>query len=159
MISPRATRIASVVATWFGCGLAPVGPGTAGAAGAIAVAFVLVRFCGVGRLGLLLLTVALTPVGIWASDVVARSSGREDPGHVVIDEVLGQWIALLGAAAASPLSWGAAFVLFRVFDIFKPPPVRQLERLPGGLGIVADDLMAGAYSALVLFGMGCFNLY
>lgn len=158
MSNRPAGRIASILATWFGCGRAPVGPGTAGAAGALAVAFLLVRYAGLGRLGLFLLAAALTPVAIWAAGSEARSSGRKDPGHVVIDEVLGQWIALLGAAA-TPLSWGAAFVLFRVFDIYKPPPVRQLERLPGGLGIVADDLMAGAYSALVLFGMGCFNLY
>lgn len=158
-MEPMTSRIAGVLATWFGCGLVPVGPGTAGAVGAIAVAWVLERYCGVGRLGLMLLTAALTPVGVWAAEVAARSSGGKDPAHVVIDEVLGQWVALLGAATANPVSWGAAFVLFRLFDIFKPPPVRQLERLPGGIGIVADDLMAGAYSALVLFGMGCFNLY
>jgi len=78
---------------------------------------------------------------------------------VVIDEVLGQWLTLAGAAALNWKSWLAAFLLFRLFDIWKPFPVRQLEALPGGWGIVADDLMAGLYGALVLFAAGCFNLY
>ena len=78
---------------------------------------------------------------------------------MVVDEVLGQWITLVGALALNWKSWLAAFFLFRLFDIWKPPPVRQLEALPSGTGIVADDVMAGVYGALVLFLMGCFNLY
>jgi phosphatidylglycerophosphatase A len=73
--------------------------------------------------------------------------------------VLGQWVALACACRYNWKSYLAAFLLFRLFDIWKPPPVRQLEALPGGIGIVADDLMAGAYAALVLFPAGCFNLY
>ena len=84
---------------------------------------------------------------------------RKDPGIVVVDEVLGQWITLAGAASLNWKSWLAAFCLFRLFDIWKPPPVRQLEALPSGAGIVADDVMVGIYGALVLFVMGCFNLY
>jgi len=91
--------------------------------------------------------------------VLARSKGRKDPGLVVIDEVVGQWITLAGAATLNWKSWLAAFLLFRAFDIFKPPPVRQLEALPGGTGIVMDDCMAGVYGALVLFAAGWFNLY
>ena len=83
----------------------------------------------------------------------------EDPGLVVVDEVVGQWIALAGATALNWKSFLAAFVLFRLFDIFKPPPVRQLEALHGGVGIVMDDVMAGVYAALVLFLAGWFNLY
>ena len=75
------------------------------------------------------------------------------------DEVIGQWISLAGARRFNWESCLAAFLLFRLFDIWKPPPVRQLERLPGGLGIVADDAMAGVYGALVLFAAGWFNLY
>jgi phosphatidylglycerophosphatase A len=96
---------------------------------------------------------------MWAAGTAARVSGRKDPGLVVVDEVLGQWITLAGATVLNPVSWVAAFVLFRAFDIVKPSPVRQLERLPGGAGIVADDLMAGLYGALVLYGAGWFNLY
>lgn len=88
---------------------------------------------------------AVTVAGIPAATRVARASGRKDPQFVVIDEVAGQLIALLGA----PLNWKAvlaAFVLFRAFDIVKPPPVRQLEKLPEGTGIVVDDLAAGLYA-------------
>jgi phosphatidylglycerophosphatase A len=76
-----------------------------------------------------------------------------------VDEVIGQWIALAGARALNWKTYLAAFVLFRLFDIWKPTPVRQLERLPGGWGINADDVMAGLYAALVMWTAGCFNLY
>jgi len=95
---------------------------------------------------------------VWSAGVAARDAGVEDPGFVVVDEVLGQWITLAGAAAYNWKSYLAAFALFRLFDIWKPFPVRQLEALPGGLGINADDAMAGLYAALVLFLAGCFNL-
>jgi hypothetical protein len=87
------------------------------------------------------------------------AGGMKDPQFVVVDEVVGQWLALAGARALNWKAWLAAFVLFRLFDIWKPFPVRQLESLPGGVGIVADDLMAGVYAALVLFLAGWFNLY
>ena len=95
---------------------------------------------------------------MWAAGVVARASGIEDPGFVVVDEVLGQWIALAGLARWGAIGVSAAFLLFRLFDIWKPFPVRQLERLPGGIGINADDALAGIYAALVLWLAGCFNL-
>jgi phosphatidylglycerophosphatase A len=72
--------------------------------------------------------------------------------------VLGQWIALAGLARWTALGAAAAFLLFRLFDIWKPFPVRQMERLPGGIGINADDALAGIYAALVLWLAGCFNL-
>ena len=78
---------------------------------------------------------------------------------VVVDEVVGQWITLAGATQLNWKSWLAALVLFRLFDIWKPPPVRQLEKLPGGIGIVADDAMAGVYGAMVLFAAGRLHLY
>ena len=84
-------------------------------------------------------------LGVPAATIVERESGRTDPGFVVIDEVIGQWIALLG----SPADWRhglIALVLFRLFDITKPFPVRRLERLPGGWGIVFDDVAAGLYA-------------
>lgn len=88
-------------------------------------------------------------VGIPAATRVARASGIKDPQFVVIDETAGQLITLIGA----PLSWKsflAGFILFRVFDILKPPPVRQLEKLPEGTGIVVDDVAAGVYGWVVL---------
>ncbi len=112
-------------------------------------------------MGFAILALALTPAAIWAADVTARETGLKDPQIVVIDEVVGQWMTFAGLSSwASPLSWRgwlAAFALFRAFDIWKPPPVRQLERLHGGTGIVVDDLMAGVYAALVLYAAGCFN--
>jgi phosphatidylglycerophosphatase A len=95
---------------------------------------------------LALVTVA---VGIPAATLVARASGRNDPQFVVIDETAGQLITLIGA----PLAWKsflAGFILFRAFDIVKPPPVRQLERLPEGTGIVVDDVAAGLYGLAVM---------
>ena len=83
-------------------------------------------------------------------DLEAKTSGRKDPGHIVVDEVVGQWITL---AAAGTLNWktrSAAFLLFRLFDIWKPAPARQFEALPGGTGIMADDVMAGIYGAVSL---------
>jgi phosphatidylglycerophosphatase A len=146
---------AILVATWFGCGLAPVAPGTAGSLAAVVIAYVLpwrpMYFTA--------LAIALTPIAIWAAGVTARETNSKDPQIVVVDEVLGQWITLGGASVLNWKSSLAAFVLFRLFDIWKPPPVRRLEALPGGTGIVADDLMAGLYGALVLFLTGCFNLY
>jgi phosphatidylglycerophosphatase A len=95
-----------------------------------------------------LISAAVTLIGIPTSTVVARESGRKDPGFVVIDEVAGQMIALIGA----PLNWKyllAGFILFRSFDIVKPFPLRRLEKLPDGTGIMMDDVGAGLY-ALVL---------
>jgi phosphatidylglycerophosphatase A len=148
-----------VIATWFGLGYVPKGPGTAGSLGALAVAWLLHEYAGVGPLPLAALGIALAIPGIWAAGAVAKEIGRKDPQIVVVDEVVGQWITLAGASQLNWKSWLAAFALFRLFDIWKPPPVRQLERLPGGVGIVADDAMAGLYAALVLFAAGWFNLY
>jgi len=153
------SRMAIAIATWFGCGYWPVGPGTAGSLAALVIAYFLASKAGWQPWYFAALAVALTPLGIWAATVTARESQSKDPSIVVVDEVLGQWITLVGALALNWKSWLAAFFLFRLFDIWKPPPVRSLEALPSGTGIVADDLMAGVYGALVLFLMGCFNLY
>ena len=152
-------RAARIIATWFGCGYAPVGPGTAGSIAALAIAWFLVRYAAWQPLWFLALALAATAPSVWAADQTARALNQKDPGIVVVDEVLGQWIALAGARHLNVKSWLGALVLFRLFDIWKPVPVRNLEKLPGGAGIVADDLMAGLYAALVLFLTGCFNLY
>lgn len=107
---------------------------------------------------LFLIILCLWPA-IWASGRYAQDRNLKDPGPIVIDEVLGQWLTLTGATALNTISWPLAFVLFRLFDIWKPFPVRQLENLPGGTGIVADDLGAGLWAALVLWLAGWFNLY
>lgn len=147
------------LATWFGCGYWRVGPGTLGALAAVAIAAGLVWGAGVAPWQIGVLGVAISLPGVWASQVEARLAGCKDPKQVVIDEVAGQWITIAGAATLNWKSWLAAFVLFRLFDIWKPAPVRQLERLPGGWGVMADDVMAGVYGALVLALGGCFNLY
>jgi phosphatidylglycerophosphatase A len=146
---------ARAVATWFGCGYWPWGPGTLGSGAALAIAAVFEWTpLAAGIAGL----VALAPA-IWAAGTEATTSGRKDPGHVVVDEVVGQWITLAGAVQLNWKSYLIGFVLFRLFDIWKPPPVRQLEALPNGVGIMADDVMAGVYGAVVLAALGRFNLY
>ena len=155
----RRTDAALLIATWFGCGYAPVGPGTAGSLAALVIAIALHLAYGFGRGTFLLLTAVLLLPGVWAADVLAKRIGQKDPHVVVVDEVLGQWLTLVGAATLNWKSWLAAFALFRLFDIWKPPPARQLEALPGGIGIVADDLMAGLYGALAIFLLDRFQLF
>ena len=155
----RRVDAALLIATWFGCGYAPVGPGTAGSLAALAIAIGLNRLDGSGNGTFLLLAGALLVPGVWAASVVAQRVGQKDPHIIVVDEVLGQWLTLAGASTLNWKSWLAAFVLFRLFDIWKPPPARQLEALPGGIGIVADDLMAGLYGALAIFLLDRFQLF
>jgi phosphatidylglycerophosphatase A len=146
---PRKTLWAWAVATFLGAGLLKPAPGTWGSLGAVvlwaafawgahATANGLLVFLAVG----IVLSVAL---GVPAATIAERESGRHDPGFVVIDEVAGQWITLLG----SPADWRHALIgliLFRLFDITKPFPIRKLERLPAGWGIVFDDVAAGLYA-------------
>jgi phosphatidylglycerophosphatase A len=101
---------------------------------------------------------ALAGPGIWAADVTAKASGCKDPGLVVVDEVVGQWLTLAAAPTFQLIPVLCAFFLFRLLDIWKPFPVRQLEALQGGWGIMADDVMAGAYGALVLWLLGYWRL-
>ena len=147
-------RVANLISTWFGCGRSPFAPGTAGSAAAIAIAIVLHQYAGFGPWHFVLLAALLFLPAVWAAGVTAEAYKIKDPGFVVVDEVLGQWIALAGAATLNWKSYLVAFALFRLFDIWKPPPVRQLEALPAGLGINADDVMAGIYAAIVLFLLG-----
>lgn len=143
------TKLALAIASAGGAGFFPFAPGTVGSAVGIGV-YLLTRHWWAGaQIGLL---AAIIVIGIWAGDVAARALGREDPGPVVIDEVAGQLVTLLLTGAAF---WGAVvgFFVFRIFDIIKPPPARQLEDLPGGLGVMADDLMAGVYGWVVMTGI------
>jgi len=153
------TSVAFALATWFGAGYSPAAPGTAGSLAALAIGIVLHEYAGFAPWHFALLAAALFVPATWAASVTARVKKLKDPQIVVVDEVLGQWITLAGAHTLNWKSYLAALALFRLFDIWKPVPVRQLERLPGGLGINADDVMAGIYGALVLFTAGWFNLY
>lgn len=153
------SALARLLGTWFYLGYIPKGPGTAGSLGGLAVAWLLNHYLNLSAVWLGALGVLLIVPAIWASGRVAVDLAAKDPQIVVIDEVVGQWIALAGASPLNSKSWIAAFALFRLFDIWKPAPVRQLERLSGGTGIVLDDAMAGLYAALVLYSAGWFNLY
>jgi phosphatidylglycerophosphatase A len=142
-----APRWATLVATFFGIGRLRPGPGSWASAATVvlwaALAYVLSP--SLRTPVAIALAVAVTMIGIPASTRVARGSGIKDPQFVVIDEVAGQLVALI----AVPLAWKsflAGFILFRAFDIVKPPPVRQLEALPEGTGIVLDDVAAGLYA-------------
>jgi phosphatidylglycerophosphatase A len=130
-----------------------------GSAAALLIGVLLHEHLGFETWHYLILVFVATPTAVWAAGTTADALKLKDPQMVVIDEVLGQWVALAGALSLTPATYIAAFALFRVFDIWKPWPVRQFEALPGGWGINADDLMAGVYAALVLFAAGCFNLY
>jgi len=145
--SSRAPLWATLIATFLGIGRLHPGPGTWGSAAAVllwaALAHALAPPLRTPVVAALAVLIAL--IGIPAATQVARASGSKDPQFVVIDEVAGQLIALI----AVPLAWKTfltGFILFRAFDIVKPPPVRQLERLPEGSGIVLDDVAAGIYA-------------
>jgi phosphatidylglycerophosphatase A len=147
-------KAALVLSTWFGCGLFPIAPGTFGTLAAVPLVLVL------NKLGLWYSAVTLViavGISIWSAGLTQDLLGKDDPSAVVIDEVAGFLLAM----TFLPFSWlvlGLGFVLFRIFDVFKPYPIRQLEGLSGGFGIVIDDLLAGLYTcacvrvALFLFG-------
>jgi phosphatidylglycerophosphatase A len=150
-----------------GVGFIPLAPGTWGSAVGVIIAAVIARIVSryhyllvpdtftseiaVRNLCLLAAVFIISGAGIWAATKVEKSTGIKDPGIVVIDEVAGQLVTfLLIGRALSPSVLVLGFLLFRLFDVWKPYPVRNLERLESGLGIVADDLLAGIYSAVVL---------
>ncbi len=142
---------ATLVATFFGAGRMRPGPGTWGSLATVLLWWLIASHIPPGaRLPVIgLLIVLSVAIGIPAATLEARGCGKKDPQHVVIDEVAGQLVTLI----AAPIGWKAllaGFILFRAFDIVKPPPIRRLERLPEGTGIVVDDLGAGIYSLIVM---------
>lgn len=151
---PKAPLFHNFIATGFGSGYSPIAPGTAGALLAMLIWWgysLLFSHC----ISILVLTfiviVVFTFAGVWSSSVVEKYWG-EDPSRVVVDEMVGTWIALL--AVPEGAHWGymlAAFVLFRFFDIVKPLGVRKMESLPSGFGIMADDILAGIYGFIVIY--------
>jgi phosphatidylglycerophosphatase A len=139
---------AMLIATWLGVGLSPVAPGTGASLVALAIAWPIRVVSGIP--GIALAVALVFALGCWAADVVARARRVRDPDVVVVDEIAGQWL-VLRAAPTDPLGWGAAFLLFRLFDISKPWPVNWVDRhLKGGLGIMLDDILAAGYAVLVL---------
>jgi phosphatidylglycerophosphatase A len=150
--SEKKTLWAWAVGTFFGAGLLKPGPGTYGSISAVllwyAAAHILHPAPVALAVGTIIAATLATLIGIPAATIVANESGREDPGHVIIDEVAGQLIALI----AIPADWQHAalsLLLFRFFDILKPPPIHQLERLHGGTGIMLDDVGAGLFALAV----------
>jgi len=140
---------AVLLSTWFGVGLLRPAPGTLGSLAALPFGWALLTFGG--RPVLLGMTLAIVLLGLWASHVYAQAEQLSDPASVVIDEVAGQWIALI-AAPLTPLGFALAFLIFRFYDILKPWPVDLAERrLPGAWGIMGDDIIAGIYAMVVMF--------
>jgi len=142
---------ATLVATFFGTGRLHPGPGTWGSLAATLLwRGLAIELPVSARLPIIIvLIIVVVAIGIPAATLEARGCGRKDPSHVVIDEVAGQLVTLI----ACPILWKpllAGFILFRVFDIMKPPPIRSLEKLPAGTGIVLDDLGAGVYGFIAL---------
>lgn len=140
------SRLAVLIASVGGVGYAPIAPGTAGSVVGVGIYLLTRQWSAVAEVGLLL---AVCIIGTWAADGAIRHFKHKDPGHVVIDEVAGQLLTLLLTGAALP---GAivGFFVFRLLDIIKPWPANRFEALPGGLGVMADDVMAGIYGCLAM---------
>lgn len=143
-----------IISTGFGSGFAPLAPGTAGALLATIIWYVCSLWMSpVGVLGLTVIAILLfTVAGVWSANRVAPYWG-EDPSCVVVDEMVGVWISLLAAPAGHVKYALGAFVLFRLFDIFKPLGIRRMESLPGGIGVMMDDILAGVYGFVVLIAL------
>ena len=149
----RSRRTAFVLATWFGCGYSPVAPGTVGSIGALVVAWVAISTTGVPPWVFGPAALLLFPLAVWSAGKVEKSVGNEDPQIVVIDEVVGQWLALAPIVSSNWQHWLWALILFRLFDIAKPFGIRKLEQISGGIGVVADDAAAGACAMIVMLGI------
>jgi phosphatidylglycerophosphatase A len=141
----RRARIARWIASVGGVGYAPIISGTFGSLPGLAVAILLFRW----PWALAALAVAFIPLAIWAANHAEREGQKKDPGWVVADETVGMMISLVFVQGPW-IIWPAGFVLFRLFDIVKPYPVGRAEQLPGGVGIVMDDVLAGLYTNLIL---------
>jgi phosphatidylglycerophosphatase A len=148
-VTPVSTRLA----TCFGIGWIPLAPGTIASAAALPFGWLLVVL---GWKTLLMGAIAATALGVWACGVHARKVGIYDPSECVLDEVAGQWFTLVPIAfmgrGGDWRPYGMAFLLFRLFDILKPWPISAAERLPGGWGVMMDDVLAGLAASIVLCG-------
>ncbi|HNZ32488.1 MAG TPA: phosphatidylglycerophosphatase A [Smithellaceae bacterium] len=140
-------KLITFLATGFGSGLAPFAPGTAGTLVGILICLPLIPLPWILRL---LLVLALLALSFYVSDQAEKIYKRKDDQRIVIDEIIGFQITML-PVEINVLSICAGFVLFRIFDIWKPFPVRNMQGFPGGWGIVADDVAAGIYAGMVLW--------
>ena len=150
----RAKLFHIIIASGFGSGFSPFAPGTAGALVAVIIWTVLFYVIPFNILLVVtsLLIVLFTAAGIWSADKLESEWGK-DPSKVVVDEMVGVWIALLAVTVGNVWYILFAFLLFRFFDIFKPLGIRKMEQLEGGIGVMADDILAGIYSFLLLMGV------
>jgi len=137
---------ANALATGFGAGYSPIAPGTAGTLVGLALFW---PVSGLGAVAQLAVLAVMFAASVASADSTARRTGLKDPSIVVIDEVIGIWVSLAWLPW-SPAVVVAAFLIFRVLDVVKPPPARGFEALPGGWGIVLDDVMAGIYTNLLV---------
>jgi phosphatidylglycerophosphatase A len=151
---PKRTGWAWTLATFFGVGFLRPAPGTWGSLAGLLLWLAASHWFHPSAtalaLGTAVASILLLLAGIPASSIVAREAATDDPGFVVADEVVGQWIALI-AAGSRPWEWLLAFCLFRVFDILKPSPARQFDRMHSGFGIMMDDVAAGIYAMAVVW--------
>jgi phosphatidylglycerophosphatase A len=145
-VGARPNAVARIVATGLGSGYSPVAPGTAGSAVGLLLFWPLAHLPIAAQLTV---TLVVLLAGVAAATHLAERLGIEDPGVVVIDEVVGMWVTLL-FLPFTPVTAAVGFFAFRAMDVFKPWPARQLEHLHGGWGIMADDLMAGVYANLLV---------
>lgn len=146
-MTAAAGRLALWLASALGAGYLRPAPGTWGSL--VGLAFFVPLLAPAGVTVQLAAWGVVTVAGTWAADVTARSMAAEDPSLVVIDEVSGMWISIIGVT--SPAAFVLAFFVFRILDIVKPFPARRMEDLPGGVGIMADDVVAGLYTLLVVW--------
>jgi phosphatidylglycerophosphatase A len=155
-MNTRVLRVATNIATVLGIGRLPTAPGTAASIVALPFAWIIAAFAG--RFALMFAAIIVLGIGAWACEIYARESGQHDPSECVIDEVAGQWI-VCAFAPFSVLAYVAAFILFRIFDIVKPWPIGLVEqRVPGGLGIMADDVVAALMGCIILIVLGHLGL-
>lgn len=146
---------AHLMATWFGAGLLPKAPGTWGSLAALPFAYALLLFFPSPFVLLIAATLLFIP-GCWASAVYASSTGRPDPGDVVVDEVVGQWM-VLAIAPFTPVGWILAFLLFRLFDVLKPWPISLADRhVKGGFGIMIDDVIAAVFAMVIMAALSIY---
>ena len=139
-------KTAFILGTWLGSGKSPVAPGTFGSLAALPFAYALMFFGN--RYFLLSAAIIVYFIGVWSADIIMRETNTEDPGQIVIDEVVGQWIALL-LTPLDPIGYVIAFLLFRFFDILKPWPVSWADsKLHSATGVMLDDVFAGLYALL-----------
>ena len=148
----------ALIGTGFGAGFSPFAPGTVGAllASIIWVVFYFLLPFHILLWVTIALVIAFTFAGIWSANQLQKFWG-EDPSRIVVDEMVGVWIPLLAVPNNDKWHWYAvaAFVLFRILDIWKPLGIRKMESLPAGIGVMMDDVLAGIYSFLLLIGVRC----